>query len=309
MVAYFNYPKIYELGHPRVRDILLADVCIEEKIDGSQISFQFDGDQVRAWSRRKELQVISDELASTEKLFNEAIKSIYTIHSSMGLNPEFIYRGEYLQKPKHNTIKYSSIPRNHIMLFDIADGPESYLSYEDKSREASRLGFDLAPRLFAGRVRSIDELLHFLDRESILGGAKIEGFVVKQYNLFSADGKPMMGKYVSEAFKEKHVKSWVKSNPSSNDIIVALIYSLKTEARWEKSIQHLKEEGKLEGSARDIGGLIREIQRDLKEEEREEIAERLLKWAMPKIARGVTAGFPEYYKQRLLKETRIESNE
>ena len=34
-----SYPKIYNLGHKYLEELFLDDVLIEEKIDGSQISF------------------------------------------------------------------------------------------------------------------------------------------------------------------------------------------------------------------------------------------------------------------------------
>jgi len=109
-----------------------------------------------------------------------------------------------------------------------------------------------------------------------------------------------MGKFVSEAFKEKHKVDWKEGNPGQNDIVTKIVNGFRTGARWEKAIQHLREAGKLEGSPRDIGALIKESRNDLESECGEEIKQMLYDWAFPQISRRCTSGLPEYYKERLL---------
>ena len=43
-------------------------------------------------------------------------------------------------------------------------------------------------------------------------------------------------------------------------MIVQLAEGLRTEARWRKAVQHLREEGRLERSPKDIGALLVELQ-------------------------------------------------
>ena len=74
----------------------------------------------------------------------------------------------------------------------------------------------------------------------------------------------------------------------------------KSEARWQKAIIHLKEKGILENSPKDIGKLILEIQKDIKEEEQEDIKNYLYKFIIKDILRKSTQGFPEWYKEQLL---------
>ena len=79
---------------------------------------------------------------------------------------------------------------------------------------------------------------------------------------------------------------------------MALVY--KTPARWQKSVQHLKEAGQLEDSPRDIGKILKEISTDVLKECEQEIKEELFRAAWPKISRIIIAGFPEFYKSELL---------
>jgi hypothetical protein len=126
--------------------------------------------------------------------------------------------------------------------------------------------------------------------------------VVKNYHRFGMDGKVLMGKYVSEKFKEVHQGEWKKANPSGKDFIGQLGDKYRSEARWEKAVQHLKENGTLQNAPQDIGNLIKEVRSDIIEECSAEISSALLKYAWGQIERRTVAGLPEWYKERLLKQ-------
>ena len=110
-----------------------------------------------------------------------------------------------------------------------------------------------------------------------------------------------MGKYVSEAFKEVHEADWKARNPHGKDLIQKFIEKYHSPARWQKAVQHLREAGKLEGSPRDIGMLIREIPADVRKEEEQAIKDALFEHFWLQIQRGIIAGFPEWYKSELAK--------
>lgn len=287
-----SYPSVYAIGHKAIERIFYdgVPVLIEEKVDGSQFSMcRIDG-VLHCRSKGKELMV-----SAPEKMFTKAVE----VADSLPLTDGWVYRCEYLQSPKHNTLEYSRTPKNHLIIFDVAIGLESYLEYDDKAAEAERLGLEVVPRLHYGKIESFESLASLMDRESILGGCKIEGFVVKNYNLFTPDKKIAVGKFVSEEFKEKHGTEWSSKNPSPADFIQVLTSNLRTEARWNKAIQHLREAGTLEGLPRDIGALIKEVQADIEKEEAAFISEQLYRHFWPHIRRGVTAGLPEFYKKKL----------
>ena len=164
--------------------------------------------------------------------------------------------------------------------------------------EAERLGIEVVPFVFVESF-DIDGLRAALDRESILGGAKIEGIVIKNYSRFTPDGHVMMGKFVSEAFKEKHRNEWKSSNPSNGDIIQSIISAYRAEPRWHKAVQYLRDNGQLLGEPRDIGVILNRAKADIAEECEEEIKAELWKWAKDKILRGATGGLAEWYKMQL----------
>src|SRR6187549_4050208 len=162
-----SYPSIYALGHRYLSELLLDPVLVEEKIDGSQFSFglfNFTGTQeLRCRSKGAQLNIIAPE-----QMFKKAVDTASNLAGK--LHEGWTYRGEYLAKPKHNTLVYERVPRENIILFDISPGYECYLPYDEKQREAERLGLEIVPRLYEGRVQSVEHFRSLLDTISCLGG-------------------------------------------------------------------------------------------------------------------------------------------
>ena len=297
-----SYSKVWALGHREIEEIFEGPVVIQEKVDGSQISFGVIDGYLYIRSKGKELV-----LDAPEKMFVKAVAGIMERFAEGSLTDGYIYRGEYLQSPKHNTLAYDRVPLGNIMLFDVMTGTEYYLHPTELAREADRLRFECVPMLGNIIIDSADAVKMFLDEESVLGGQKVEGVVVKNYTRFTRDGKLMCGKFVSEKFKEIHGGEWRKNNPPSKDVTNKIIETYRTPSRWEKSIQHLAERGELAGEPKDIGPLMQEVNQDILEECEEEIKELLFKHYWKAISRGLTRGLPEWYKERLLESAFEES--
>jgi ATP-dependent RNA circularization protein (DNA/RNA ligase family) len=287
-----SYPKVYAIGHSAVSELFHGEVLVEEKIDGSQFSFSRTGDSILMRSRGA---VVYPETAG---MFSAAVQSVKEMAPT--LNDGWVYRCEYLYKPKHNVLAYSRIPHRCLILFDINTGEEVYLDRYAKEQEAERIGLEIVPLLHRGPVAAPDKLYALLERESVLGGKKVEGIVVKNYARFGVDKKVLMGKYVSEDFKETHSKEWKAANPTVSDVVERLIATLRSERRWEKAAERLRDAGTLENSPRDIGMLLKEVQSDIRAEELPFIQSKLLEWALPRILRASGHGLPEWYKKRLL---------
>ena len=295
MTSWHSYGKVYNLGHKAVTELFDGPVVIEEKVDGSQFSFGlFDG-EIKCRSRNKEMNI-----ESPVGMFQEAAITVAGLKDK--LHPGWTYRGEYLRTPKHNALAYDRVPKGHIIIFDIAVGEEDYLPYIDKANEAERLGLEVVPIISAGKVESAEELEKFLERDSTLGGQKIEGVVIKNYDRFGPDKKILMGKHVSEKYREMHDKKWVGERTGPRAIIDQISEALATEARWEKAVQHLRDRGELEGEPRDIGKLIVEAQNDIGEECEDMIKDMLYVWAIRNIRKGAVRGLAEWYKGKLLEQ-------
>lgn len=307
MSSWHSYPSIYNLGHKAIADLLTGPVNVEEKVDGSQFSFGLFlvPDETGCEAPGTELKVRSKgavmHVDAPEKMFTEGVEYVKSIQHL--LHPGWTYRGEYLKKPKHNALTYDRVPKNHVIIFDVNTGEEEYLDYDAKLHEAARLGLECVPRLFSGKIDTVDQFRSFLGTVSVLGGQNIEGVVIKptDYQLFGRDKKCLLGKFVSEAFKEVHSLSWKADNPSGGDILALLGAKYGTAARWNKAILHMRERGLLLDDVKDIGPLIREIPEDVRKECEDEIKQELFSWAWPHIRRQCSRGFPEFYKEQLLK--------
>ena len=299
MDSWRSYPKIYNFGHAAIADIFNEEVIVEEKIDGSQFSFGKFGDTLKCKSKRVELDVAGWlEHNCENEMFYKAVKAA----SELDLHDGWTYRAEYLQKPKHNALAYDRIPKNHLILFDVNTGTESYLSYEEKAAEAERLGLEIVPILFQGKLEHPEQVFELLKKESCLGTVHPEGVVCKNYARFGVDGKVLMAKYVSEEFKEVHKREWKETNKTSKDILTEIGDQYRSTARWMKAVQRLRDDGTLENSPKDIGALIKEVPQDILDECKEEIAQRLFAWAWPQIKRKTIAGLPQWYKEKLVKD-------
>lgn len=297
MDSWHSYPSIYTLGHKALTGLLDAPVNVEEKVDGSQFSFGVTADgEIKV--RSKGAQLHPD---APDKMFAAGVATAKAF--APVLTPGWTYRGEYLAKPKHNALAYDRTPRSHVIVFDVNRGHEDYLSAEEKRAECDRIGLECIPVLYSGVVSGIDHFRTFLDTTSVLGGQKIEGVVIKQRDvrLYGPDKKALIGKFVSEAFKEVHAASWKETSPGKNDILMFLGEKYRTPARWAKAVQRLQEAGTLDGSPRDIGPLLNAVPPDIEKECREEIRDALWQWAWPHIRRMATRGLPEWWKDELLK--------
>lgn len=291
-----SFPKLWALGQKHIQSIFESEVEITEKVDGSQFSFGTIDGKVVCRSKGKIIN-----MDAPEKMFQKGVEYVRSIANILPDNVQFW--GEYLNKPKHNTLCYDRTPKNNIALFGMMKDGEFISDYETLTKYAENLEVDVVPLIYKGTITP-EEVLSLIKRKSFLGSIEVEGVVVKNYNkdyFLGGEYFPIMcGKYVSEKFKEVHGKNWKKENTGKGKW-GTFCEQYKTPARWDKAVQHLKEKGELTESPKDIGNLIKEIQQDIKEEEKENIKEALWNIFGKELLRESTKGLPEWYKEQLLK--------
>ncbi len=303
-----SYGKVWHLGHRNVRDLFEYPCIVEEKVDGSQFTFAMLDGKLCARSRNMEIDLKNDNIPNLFRPTVEHIRSVAHL-----LRPDWVYRGEAMKAAKHNALEYGRPPAGNLVLFDVETTPSYFLEHEEKAEEAERLGLEPVPlvcRVEPGIDQpSKDWLEGLMERESVLGGVKIEGVVFKAVGGFGGDGKSLKAKFVSDAFKEVHRKDWKKQHPTKKDILAEVLKKYRTEARYQKCVQHLEERGELSGDYTDIGPLIKEMQGDVLEECLEEIKEDFWQYFAPNFKRRIGNAIPQWYKDKLLAEQFPEEQE
>lgn len=290
------FPKIFHVGAPEVTNLFVGPVEITEKVDGSQFGFGRveSGDLIM---RSKGRIIFDGGIFHEDKLFKSAINHVVSVADK--IKPGYFFYGEVLAKPQHNTLAYERTPRNFIALYGVLTPTGWVTDHTTLTEYATALDIDVVPLLYSGIVTDMAQLKVQLDAMSYLGKEKIEGIVVKNYNQFSTSpfSSSCYGKYVQEGFKERNGATNAKVK--GNDLL-ELASSFATEARWVKAEQHLRDEGKLTYSPKDIGLLIPEVLKDLETEEGTYIKEALYKMFIKTIKGNTTKGLPEWWKNKLL---------
>jgi len=291
-----SFPKILAVGSEQIKELFDDPVEMTEKIDGSMFAFGIseDGELVFR-SKGKELFE-----GAIDKMFQPAVDYVLSIKNMvLGFAPNTFFYTEFLGKPKHNTLAYERVPKNNLMLFGAFVKGSWVDTWEELDLIAADLDIEMAPILGRKKIESIEDVKELLETTSVLGNETIEGIVFKNYKktwMLGSRVHPMFGKYVRAEFKERHGRVW----KTGKDKFAEFLDGFRTEARWQKAIQHLKECGELSNSPKDIGKLLKEIHQDLETEETENIKVELYNFFIKQIKRKSCAGFPEFYKEQLL---------
>lgn len=289
------YNHIFTLGARGTENILDDYVVVQEKVDGSQFRWGIDeyGEFVVA---SKSVPINPD---CPPGMFKEATDHVRSIYNTKGAWRNVFLYGEVLQRPRHNVLKYNEVPTNHIVLFDVYDARDGTYKPKQLQYYAEWWGVDSIPVLCDGSKLTYEQLEDMLERESYLGGQKIEGVVIKNYNqkIFMNNAMHYLyAKLVRQEFKE-HVQGRRESTPK--ETIDSMVQGYRTEARWKKAMIHLDEQGLLLHEPKDIGPLIKEVLNDI-DSEKEDITDFVMKRVMSMIHKEATKGFPEWYKRQLM---------
>jgi hypothetical protein len=287
-----SYGHPHTLGHKYLIHLFDDPVVIQEKVDGSQISFGVINGNLSVRSRGQ------DVTNDTTGMFSKAVKELQKRKDFMF--EAAIYRGEYLQKPKHNKKTYSRIPKGNVILFDVEYPDGTFANPTTLLLEAHQLDLECVPTFYEGNAIAIQDMLpSYLTNESILGGTRIEGIVIKNYYKTDQNGKTLMGKLVSDEFKESMNTKDNVNKLDEKEIVSVIVNMYNKEARWSKAVQHLNENKELHYSDKDIGNLIREISIDFEKECQDEIKDWLYKKFRKPIIRGIVEGFATWYQTNI----------
>lgn len=298
-----KYPKIIAEKYLSEFDLTPKGFFyVEEKYDGSQ--FRFGVEHGKRWFGSK--SVTFSDMQPSNKSFAKAVENANKGLDKIELDEkkDYVFFGEYLEKPKHNTLTYDRVPLNNIVLFDILID-NKYQVPDDVIATASAM--ELEPVSLIKRFRVFPpykEITQLIKRVSTLGGSEIEGAVIKNYDiLIEVNGsiRPLLYKIVRDDFKELNNKEWNKQ-PKTSNALDAIEKTFNKEAIFRKAVQHLNDDGEATGELKDIGKLIPLVYEDLEKEYMPVVKEILYKHFEKDIQRTLVRGLPEYYKEYLYKK-------
>ncbi|MBI5226887.1 hypothetical protein HY994_06690 [Candidatus Micrarchaeota archaeon] len=295
-----KYPKVLNLGDPSLENLFKGPVVVEEKVDGSQFRVWFDPEGKIHFGSKA---VDYDDEHPPDRMFVPAIAEAEKHFSTVSENlAGFFFVFEYLATAQQNALTYGRIPKDHLVLLEIYRGGR-WLDRPEKERWANTLGFEFVPILAQSEIKSPDELERLLETQSFLGGVTVEGLVIKNYGQFHTfsylAGAPVFGKLVRDEFRELNRQVWGEGKSLEERIME----HFPLEPRWEKTVQHLRDEGRLGHGVKDIGMLMREVEADFEAESKALVQELLWTEFAHGLRKRSRMGFAEWYKQRLLRDS------
>lgn len=242
--GFIKYPKIKVLGADENKFIFSGeneDIVVEEKVDGANTRFFVKNGKVYVGSRNVvfgDAEEKKDEVGRYEmatKLFLNRIKGHEKEYDGL------IFFGETMIK---HTIDYDWVNIPSIIMFDIYDVKKGrFLNYHEKVRIFGKL--KLPDVRLVGIFKS-EEM-----REKVLNGELNDDFVPKSayYNgyaegvVFKNYKQQVFAKLVRSEFREKNKMAFGASKKQGKNDEERLLFEYVTNARIEKQIFKMIDEG------------------------------------------------------------------
>lgn len=253
-----KYTSIVRLGHKTTMGVLNEGdwIVIQEKLDGANASFRKGEDgEILTFSRNTPLTG-EDGLGGFRKW------ALETLDPDL-LLPNIVYFGEWLNPHK---VKYPEYTKQFFLydMFDTSTG--KYLDF-NRVKDAHRmLGANLIPVFYEGEYQSFEHLQSFVGKTLVggqLGDKELgEGIVVKNTSYIDRHGRQMFVKLVTDAFREVQKQKAPKDPKIEQTQEQVFVSATMTEARVEKMLYKLVDEGILsEGKfeIEDMGIILRHM--------------------------------------------------
>jgi hypothetical protein len=290
-----GYTSPKHFGTRDVTNVLDGEVVVQEKIDGSQCRFLLNDNGTLSVFSRGGARSLEDMLE--DGLFGPCTRHFILLQQAGRLVSGRVYCGEAVAKPKHNILAYERTPKGNFVMFDIWDlDAGRWISPSAVAAIATSLDVEPVPELHVGEA-DLERLQKLISGPSVLGGVR-EGIVVKNY----ANGQ--FAKLVAAEFQEVSGRNGrkVKLRDATEEAFYQkLAAKYGPQPRMLKAVQHLRDEGLLDESSKDIGPLIREFHADILKECKDELMEELFETAWKRIAKYLGPNMASWYKERLSK--------
>ena len=209
-MLYKSYQHVERLGREEVEGILDGTCSIQTKIDGTNGVLWLHDGEVRAGSRRQEIDIKNDNHGFAATVLNDPRYKNYLLD-----HPNRYLYGEWLVP--HTIRYYNDDAWRHFYVFDVAeaDGDDiRYLPYKEYSIELDKYNIDYIPEIAELTNPTIVELSECLLKSHYLMGEdkRAEGIVIKNYDFVNKYGRTVWAKIIAEEFlNEKRDKGRQKA--------------------------------------------------------------------------------------------------
>ena len=218
-------------------------VVVQEKMDGSNASFQYDeaSGEIKVFSHRQELTPTNtlNGFYNWVKIKEADDKNFVDIVKS---HANLVFFGEWGVK---NKVQYKDEYYNNFYFYDIYDvANEKYFVQEEVKEFAKILNLGYVNTLYVGEFKNWDNMRQFMGKSN-LALVEGEGVVVKNQTLLNAPRAEYYLKLVCDSFSEvMKVKIKAPKAADPNEATAkAIVESIVTERRVEKMLNNLRDDG------------------------------------------------------------------
>lgn len=299
-----KYTDIIRYGKSNTNGVIQEgdSITITEKIDGANASFCLDNENINGVSCYSRNTLLSEE-NRLRGFYDWVLDNVVPIKSE--LDHKYIYFGEWAVSHK---IVYKPEIYNNFYLFSIWDEEkQEYLSDEVVKSEAKKLGILTVPYFYEGKYISFEHLMSFVGKSELtLEPNTGEGVVVKNVKYKDRYNRQVFVKLVSEKFAEVQ-KQKLPKNPNVNLKEITLVKSVLTQARVEKLMHKLIDEGllKKDYTIENMGDILKLLGSRVYDDIMKEEGDMFVDYEGANIKRIVGKNLPNVIKSILKEQNRM----
>ena len=279
MSTFKKYQHIERYGTDEVKNIEVGECLIFPKIDGTNASVWYDGDnRVSAGSRNRELEVGKDNAGFLAAMLQDESICMFLKHA-----PDLRLFGEWLVP--HTLKSYEHAAWRKFYVFDVMQRNTGlHLHYDEYAPLLDSYCINYIPPIARGTNLTKEQLYACLDKNTYLimdGQGVGEGVVIKNYDFVNQYGRTKWAKIVRNEFKSENRKVFGDTElKAKQQVELKIAEKFVTKALVEKT--HAKIQNESGWSSKAIPRLLHTVYYDVVHEDM---------WQILKLHRNPTIDF------------------
>lgn len=206
-MSYDKYQHLEKFGNAEVDGILNGECYVFPKIDGTNAQVWFDGSRIRYGSRRREIQIESDNAGFANFIEGDS-EAAKELRSLVTANEGVRFFGEWLVP--HSLKTYRENAWRQFYIFDAKrEGSDFYIHFDSLVELTAPYSVNLIHPIRIIQNPTLDDISRLLNQNTFLikdGEGEGEGVVVKNYDFMNQYRRQVWAKLVTTEFKEKHTR-------------------------------------------------------------------------------------------------------